>query len=198
MQAAPQALTAVPVSIADADLVRSALAGDRRAEDTLYRRYARTIAGLVTRLLGQRDEVEDVLHDSFLTAFTKLDRLRDPAAFRPWLTKIAITHVRRRLRRKRLARSLGLLPTAEEPSLERLAAADASPEVRSDLAVVDRVLGSLPASDRLAWVLRYVEGHQLDEVADLSGCSLATAKRRIARAKRAMRDVIDVPEEEEA
>ncbi|MCZ7678402.1 MAG: sigma-70 family RNA polymerase sigma factor [Sandaracinaceae bacterium] len=186
-----------PASIADADLVARVRAGDRWAEDALYRRYARPVAGLVARLLaGTREEVEDVVHDAFVSAFEKIGRLRDASAFRAWLMQIAVTHVRRVLRRRRLKRALGLLPSTDELALERIASREASPEVRAELAVVDGVLRRLPADLRIAWVLRHVEGERLEDVAALCGCSLATAKRRIASAERAMRAVIFVTTEE--
>lgn len=187
------------VSIGDADLVLRAKSGDRSAEDQLYRRYAGTVMGLVVRLLGSRQDAEDVVHDAFVTAFEKLPGLREPAAFRGWLTTIAVTRVRRVIRRRRLQRALGLLPGREDAALEHLAATTASPQIRAELAVVDRVLQQLPANERIAWMLRIVEGHRLEDVARLAGCSLATAKRRIAAAQRKMHDVVAVrPAAEEA
>ncbi len=172
--------------------MRRAVAGDAWAEDALYRRHARPIAGLVARLLGSKQDAEDVVHDAFVHAFQKLDRLREPDAFRGWLSRIAITQVRRVIRRRRLARSLGLLPLGDDAALEQLASSVVSPEVRAELAVVDGILRRLPTNDRIAWMLRVVEGHRLEEVAELSGCSLATAKRRIAAAQKRMNAVLDV------
>ena len=96
------------------------------------------------------------------------------------------------IRRRRLARSLGLLPLGDDAALEQLASSVVSPEVRAELAVVDGILRRLPTNDRIAWMLRVVEGHRLEEVAELSGCSLATAKRRIAAAQKRMNAVLDV------
>lgn len=180
------------LSIADADLVARVREGDRWAEDALYRRYARPIAGLVARLLGSSQDVEDVVHDAFVSAFEQIERLREPEKFRAWLGRIAVIKVRRTLRRRRLRRSLGLLPMNDDTALERLASKTVSPDVRADLAVVDGILRRLPATVRIAWMLRYVEGHQVDEVADLCACSLATAKRRIAAGQKAMETVIEV------
>src|SRR5687768_18026706 len=84
-----------PPAIGDGVLVGRMLAGDLEAEDLLYRRHARPTAGMVARLLGSRDEVEDVVHDAFVSAFSKIEQLRDPSAFRAWLSMIAVTHVRR-------------------------------------------------------------------------------------------------------
>ncbi len=181
--------------IPDGDLVRRACAGDRGAEDDLYRRHASAIHRLVNRLLGSPQDAEDVMHDAFVQAFEKLDKLREPEAFRGWLRQIAVIRVRRVIRRRRLQRALGLLPAREDGGLERLAARTASPQVRAELAVVDRVLRQLSADERIAWTLRVVEGYKLEEVAELAGCSLATAKRRIAAAQRRMDAVVEITEE---
>ena len=67
------------------------------------------------------------------------------------------------------------------PSLE-LRDPDISPERRALLTRVYQALDQLPVDHRLAWTLRYVEGEKLERVAERCGCSLATAKRRIAAA----------------
>jgi RNA polymerase sigma-70 factor (ECF subfamily) len=64
----------------------------------------------------------------------------------------------------------------------------ASPEQKALLGRVYRVLDGMPTNERVAWALRYVEGEPLESVAVLSGCSLATAKRRIAAAARTIEE----------
>ena len=77
---------------------------------------------------------------------------------------------------------LGL--AAPEPvDLDSVAAPGVDPEARVLLAQVYALLQTLPTDERIAWTLRYVERHRLESVAELAGCSLATAKRRIARAQ---------------
>ena len=66
----------------------------------------------------------------------------------------------------------------------------ASPEERVLLSRVYTVLDELPAKERVAWTLRYLEGERLEDVAKLCGCSLATAKRWIARAHSAIEGVV--------
>jgi len=101
--------------------------------------------------------------------------------------------VHRRFRRRRLLRLVGL-DRREDPAaaLDRIAAPDAGPDVRSDLASLGRILHALPIAERIAFSLRYVEGATLDEVASSCACSLATAKRRIAAAERHVRARIRV------
>jgi RNA polymerase sigma-70 factor (ECF subfamily) len=87
------------------------------------------------------------------------------------------------MRRRRLLRTLGIIQSGEPVDLDAVASSDAGPEVRALLAQVYALLQTMPANERIAWTLRYVERHRLEAVADLTKCSLATAKRRIHRAQ---------------
>jgi RNA polymerase sigma-70 factor (ECF subfamily) len=166
----------------DADLVARMRRGNRAAEEALYRAYAPAVLALTMRLLGRRSDAEDATQDTFILAFANVARLRDPSALRPWIMQIAVSQVRRRFRKRRLLRALGLHVGADDATLDSLAAPGASAEIKSDLSVLDRILAGLPADQRIAWMLRYVEGEELPAVAHACGCSLATVKRRIAAA----------------
>jgi RNA polymerase sigma-70 factor (ECF subfamily) len=146
----------------------------------LYRRHAATLLAMTIRLLGNRVEAEEIVQDTFVTAFERLETLRDPAAVGGWLGQIAVNLVRRRFRKLRLLRFLGLDRGADDATLEALADVALPADERAELALVDRKLGAMKPEVRLAWTLRRVEGLELTEVASLAGCSLATAKRRIA------------------
>ena len=164
-------------------LVMRARRAEGSAFETLYRRHAEFAFNLAARIQGSSSDVEDVVHDAFLRAQERLGDLRDSAAFRPWLGSIVVRLVRTRLRRRKLLGALGL--TAPEPvDIDTNAAVDADPEARALLAQVYALLQTLSADDRIAWTLRYVERHRLETVAVMMDCSLATAKRRIARTQR--------------
>lgn len=168
----------------DAELVLKVQAGDRQAFELLYRRHAGFAMNLAVRIQGSASDVEDVVHDAFIKAHQRLGDLRDAAAFRSWLGAIVVRLVRSRLRRRRLMATLGLTHAGDAVDLDAVAAGDASPEARAQLAQVYALLQTMPTEDRIAWTLRYVERHRLEAVAQLTDCSLATAKRRIARAQR--------------
>lgn len=186
--------------LSDAQLVVLAARGEARALEQLYRRHASFAIHLATRIEGSARDVEDIVHDAFVCAFERLDDLSDPAAFRGWLGSIVVHAVRSRLRRHRLMSVLGL--RAGDPvELDALASPSASPEVRAQLAQVYALIRTLGADARIAWTLRVVQGHDLDTVAQLTRCSLATAKRRIARAQHFLDEhfvpMSKPPEEEE-
>jgi RNA polymerase sigma-70 factor, ECF subfamily len=167
----------------DAVLVEAARAGERSAQEALFRRHARMANGLAFRLLGSAQDVDDVVQDAYVIAFDRLHALKDPQAFGSFLGGIIVRRVRRVVRRRRLARRLGLLPESEALDVSVLVAPGASPQVVAELAAVYRLIERLPTDERLALVLRRVEGLSIDEVARACECSPATAKRRIAAAE---------------
>jgi RNA polymerase sigma-70 factor (ECF subfamily) len=87
------------------------------------------------------------------------------------------------MRRLRMLALWSWMDLDDETHWDEIAADDAGPDERRLIAHVYRALDRVPIRDRVAWVLRHVEGEGLQQVAELCGCSLATAKRRIARAQ---------------
>jgi RNA polymerase sigma-70 factor (ECF subfamily) len=154
--------------------------------DALFRRYGRTVAAVTVRLLGRDDhEVDDVVQEVFWLASRRMHRLQDIEGARGWLVTATTRLVRRRLRRRRWR----ALFHAREP-LGEVPAPGATPEQRALLARLYGVLEQLPVEPRLAWVLRHLEGERLEDVARACGCSLATAKRRIAAAQQVLEEVL--------
>jgi len=90
---------------------------------------------------------------------------------------------------------LGLDRGTDDATLAALAAPGTNADHRAELALVDRALANVAANVRIAWMLRQVEGLELAEVASACGCSLATAKRRIAAADTAVRAHVGPQEE---
>jgi RNA polymerase sigma-70 factor, ECF subfamily len=164
----------------DGELVARALGGESWAEEMLFRRHVRAVSATATRLLGDPEEAQDVVQESFALAFERLRDLRDPRAFKGWLLTIAVSRVHRVFRKQRIARLFGL---GSDRGLAELASETVAPDVRAELALLDVHLRRLPARERIAWMLKHVEGLELTEVAAACDCSLATAKRRIASAQ---------------
>ena len=182
----------------DAELVRRALSADRSAEALLYRRHAARIARTAARLLRSHSEAQDVVHDTFIAAFSALEQLRDPRGFAGWLLQISIRLAHRRLRRDRLLRRLGFVGWTEDACLAQLAESDAPPEVRAELALLDALLQRMRSAQRIAWMLRRVDGYRLEEVAEACDVSLATAKRWISAADALVRAHVNLEEADDA
>lgn len=166
----------------DAALVVAARAGEGWAQEALYQRYARMVLGLSQRILAGRDDADDLAQDVFVFAFTRLDTLQNPQAFQAWLRSIVARTASKRLRRQRLLVRLGIRrnePIEPDTLVSPEAPADVASEVKRVYALLDR----LPAEERVALVLRRVEGLDLGEIAEQMKLSLATVKRRIAAAE---------------
>lgn len=176
----------------DRQLVERSLAGEGFALQLLYRRHVRPVTERVTRLLARSGEAEDVVQDAFVEAFSHLIDLQDKARFGAWLMRIAVHQVHRRFRRRRLLARLGLDRGYDDARLESIADPGINPERRAQLSRLDAELSRLSSELRLAWMLRYVEGCELLEVAEQCGASLATIKRRIQRADARLRSQLDI------
>jgi RNA polymerase sigma-70 factor (ECF subfamily) len=148
--------------------------------EAAYRAYASYVAAVAFRVLGRDIDVDDVVQEVFLAAARGLTTIRDAQATQAWLRTITLRLAHRKLRGRRVLAFFGLDP---QPDYGEQLASGASPEHRATLARVYRLLDQLPPAQRIAWTLRYVEGEQLEDVARLCECSLATAKRRITTAQ---------------
>jgi RNA polymerase sigma-70 factor (ECF subfamily) len=164
----------------DAALVNAIIAGRSDAAAALYERYVDTIQRLVFRLLGPDTELEDVVHDVFLRALESVGRLRDPSALRPWLFGIAIRVVRIRIQRRMRQRWLKVMPPENVPEVPSVPFEMGLGEAVRD---VYGILQQLPAEERIALVLHRVEGVPLDQAAATCETSVATFRRRLARAE---------------
>jgi RNA polymerase sigma-70 factor (ECF subfamily) len=196
--ASANAVAVAPFEAAGADdgvLVARALRGERAAEEALYRRHADGVFRLALRLLRSNEDAMDVLQDAFVAAFEGLSDLREGAAFRSWIHGVAVHQVHRRFRRRKLLAFFGLGSRGDDVPLESLIDESATPEARAELRLLDAALGDIGEEERVAWMLRNVEEHGLEEVARLCRCSLATAKRRIAAADAAVRRHFKTAEE---
>lgn len=180
--------TVVRAASRDAELVARARAGDRTAEAQLYRDHVDAAAALAMRLLGRSSDAEDVVQDAFVTAFGRMNQLRDGALFRAWLMRITVHEVHRRFRRRKLMRTLGLDRGEDDATLARFAAPHLDADQRAQLVALDRVLSRLPARERVVWMLRHVEGQELAEIASACEASLATIKRWLSRADAQVRE----------
>ncbi len=132
-------------------------------------------------MLGAPQDVDDIVHDTFLQVQRGLPKLREPAALKPWIATITVRVTRRQLRRARARR---LFQHASAPSLDAVASSSMSREDYEFLHGVYAALERLSANERIAWALRRVHGARLATVAEMCECSLATVKRRVASADR--------------
>ena len=170
----------------DAALVLAARAGEAWAQEALFRRHGPMVNGLAFRLMGRDADVDDLVQDAFVTAFARLGGLEDPQAFAAWLGSIVVRTAGKVIRRRVLLERLGLRRKRDPIDIDTVATRVAGPDVAAELRRIYERLERLPAEERIAFLLRRVEGLELQEIATMTGVSLATAKRRIAAAQQAV------------
>ncbi len=166
----------------DAVLVQAARAGEEWAREALFRRYARMALGLAYRILPYDADIDDLVQDSFLYAFERLNGLTNPQAFQAWLSSIVVRTAGKRLRRRKLQVRLGL--RSNQPiDVDEVVSRTAPPDVAAELHAVYALLEKLPVEERIALVLRRVERLEIPEIAEQMQLSISTVKRRLNAAE---------------
>ncbi|MBW2278497.1 MAG: RNA polymerase sigma factor [Deltaproteobacteria bacterium] len=173
-----------PVEETDAILVERVIKGDDRAFSTLYSRHARYIAGVIYGIIGHDEELDDLVQEVFTTAAEHLSGLREPAYFRTWLVKISIRHARRRSARLKRQRLMHFWASHEKETAD-------DPRDRYLPMELVRAMDKVPQRLLLPWFLQRIEGRSLGEITEVSDASLATVKRRIAKAEKILRGKLD-------
>jgi RNA polymerase sigma-70 factor (ECF subfamily) len=185
---------------ADVHLLRRIGEGDLLAVGALYDRYAGTLLAIALRIVRERAEAEDIVHDAFVVVG---DRARQYVADRgsvgAWLItlvrNLSIDRARRRERRGAIARDV----FAHEPAAEQ-ASLGADPEASmlgaDEGSRVRRALASLPEVQRATLEIAFFEGLSYPEIAAREGVPLGTIKSRAARALAALREALQVHGEE--
>jgi RNA polymerase sigma-70 factor (ECF subfamily) len=154
------------------------------AFEALYRAQAPRLFGLATRLVG-RNEAEDLLQETFLTAHRKLGLYKGDAALGTWLFRIA-TNVCLDYLKSRAGRFSQLTEEIDDAVESRVSAGSALGAVdRLDL---ERALASLPGRAKAVFVLHDVEGLEHQEIAELMGIAEGTSKSQLHRARLLLRE----------
>jgi RNA polymerase sigma-70 factor (ECF subfamily) len=168
-------------TMTDADLAEALKRREPGASELLYERYGPYVERLVVRAMGLDPEVPDLINEVFARALEGVRGLRQSSALKGWIGSVALFTARRFLRSRRTRRRWVSAFSLDE--VPETAATVASPEVSQTLVRTYAVLDALPADERIAFALRFVDGMELHEVAQVTRVSLATVKRRLVRAQ---------------
>ncbi len=179
-------------SLADGELVRSALTGAETGFEELVRRYQRPIAAYVYRMVGDYDAALDLTQEVFIKIHNSLARYRSEFKFSTWIYKIAhnaaIDHLRRHAVREQALTS-SVDGERREISIEsRRLTPEQESERKERCSEIEAVVHALPAAYRELIVLRHSHDLSYDEIAEVTGLPLGTVKNRLFRAREAMRD----------
>ena len=178
----------------DAELVRRALDGEDRAFALMMRRYSGLLFTFVRRYVGAPDVAQDILQETFVAAWSALDRYDSGRPLGAWLRSIALNKCRDRSRRLSLRRIL--LGDAESEEARRqpdpAPSGDAVLLANERRAALEAAIAALPAKLKEPLLLTYFEGLSQQEAAEALGASVKAIETRVYRARRRLGELLGV------
>ncbi len=177
----------------DQELVLRAQSGDQRAFELLVVKYERRIARLLSRMIRDQSEIEDVSQEAFIKAYRALPSFRGESAFYTWLYRIAINTAKNHL--STLGRRPVLSAEYEDEDGDSVDAASLVPDFHTPetelsnkqiVSTVNEAVDALPEELREAITLREMDGMSYDEIAAAMDCPIGTVRSRIFRAREAI------------
>jgi RNA polymerase sigma-70 factor (ECF subfamily) len=164
-------------------LVLRSQMGDPHALAELVARYSQRLRYFLRKLTGSPDAVDDLLQDTWLDVLRGLPRLGAAEAFRVWLYRIAHDRAMAWLRKQ-----CRLAPTVDPAAVAEEFADDDPPQLSpDDVQAIHQALDDLPAEQREALVLRFLEGLSYDEIARVTQTPVGTVRSRLFYGKQALR-----------
>jgi RNA polymerase sigma-70 factor (ECF subfamily) len=176
----------------DQVLVERAQQGDKRAFELLVIKYHRKLGRLLSRMVRDAAEVEDITQEAFIKAYRALPGFRGESAFYTWLYRIAVNTVKNHLVAQGRRPPGGDVDAevAEQMDLGERLRETGTPErhlLSEEIArTVQQALDALPDDLRTAIVLRELEGMSYEEIANAMECPIGTVRSRIFRAREAI------------
>ena len=174
----------------NAPLVERCRLDDRRAQAEIYKRYSKAMFNASLRITGNYAEAEDVLQESFLSAFRELHSYKGDSSFGSWLKRIVVNKSINCLRNRRLQ----LVPLGEQhdaagPTTDahEQAADDQQLHWRAD--VVRRCVQELPDGYRVVLTLYLLEGYDHAEIAGILSITESTSKSQYSRARKKLLEI---------
>jgi len=175
-------------------LIERALEGELDAFNVLVERYERPLYNVCLRMLSSTQSAEDATQEAFISAFRSIRSFRG-GSFKSWLFRIGANACYDELRRQRSRPSRSIdEPVGEDERTIELPDREPTPEESAETAdlrdALSEEIGGLPPDQRLAIILRDVQGLEYEEIAEATNTSLGTVKSRINRARSRLRKAL--------
>lgn len=157
------------------------------AFERLYRAHTGRVTALCIRLTGDRQRAEELMQDTFVRAWEKLESFRGESSFSTWLHRVTVNLflVGQRTDSRRSAR------VELDSNIEDLPVANYGAENPGDRIDLERAIARLPLGARTAFVLHDVEGYKHEEIAAMSGIAAATVRAQLFRARRMLTEALN-------
>jgi RNA polymerase sigma factor (sigma-70 family) len=173
-------------NITESDLIVGCLAGNRRMQEELYRRFSPRMYAVSLRYAGNSEEAEDILQEGFIKVFKKMDSFRGDGSFEGWMRRIFVNTAIEHFRRKRY-----LMPVTEK---EETTLEGKYTSVLDDLGAKDimALVQELSPGYKTVFNMYVVEGYTHKEIAGMLGISEGTSKSQLSRAKVILQDMVRI------
>ena len=173
--------------------------GDQQAKEVLYTETCQHMFFLAKSIVKSDEEAMDIIHDSYICVFQKLDNIKNLSGFKSYLRTTVVNRCKNYLSKKKPLYLSDMTEDGEDFELEDIDGEipDELLENKDVIECVRRVVESLPEEQRMCVILRYYDEMSLQEIADTLEVSLGTVKSRLSRASKKMRDEIERLEKEE-
>lgn len=181
------------------EAVEKAKQGDQQAKEVLYTETCQHMFFLAKSIVKSDEEAMDIIHDSYICVFQKLDNIKNLSGFKSYLRTTVVNRCKNYLSKKKPLYLSDMTEDGEDFELEDIdgEVPDELLENKDVIECVRRVVESLPEEQRMCVILRYYDEMSLQEIADTLEVSLGTVKSRLSRASKKMRDEIERLEKEE-
>lgn len=181
------------------EAVEKAKLGDQKAKEVLYTETCQHMFFLAKSIVKSDEEAMDIIHDSYICVFQKLDNIKNAAGFKSYLRTTIVNRCKNYLKKKKPLYLSDMTEDGTELELEDTDGVIPGELVGNEdvIECVRRVVESLPEEQRMCVILRYYDEMSLQEIADTLEISLGTVKSRLSRANKKMRDEIERLEKEE-
>ena len=173
--------------------------GDQQAKEVLYTETCQHMFFLAKSIVKSDEEAMDIIHDSYICVFQKLDNIKNLSGFKSYLRTTVVNRCKNYLSKKKPLYLSDMTEDGEDFELEDIDGEipDELLENKDVIECARRVVESLPEEQRMCVILRYYDEMSLQEIADTLEVSLGTVKSRLSRASKKMRDEIERLEKEE-
>lgn len=179
-------------TMSDERVVDRVLGGETALFEILMRRHNTRLYRAARAILRDEADIEDVMQQAYLNAYTHLDQFAGRARFSTWLTRIAVHQAIARTRRRGTSMETDMDENGGEDRQAFLAAGDPSPEHRAFSGelrtLLENAIDALPGGYREVFMLREVEGLSTSEVAESLDLTGEAVKTRLHRARALLRD----------
>ena len=196
METAPQRRPATAPSgvLSDSEIVTRVRAGEHGLFEVLMRRHNQRLYRAARAIVRDEGEVEDVMQQTYMNAFSHLHQFQERSQFSTWLTRILINEASHRRRRLQRMPAAGTADEREESIVEAAQTREPDPEHRAYanelLRLLEDAVDALPETYRLVFMFRDVEGLSTSETAEVLGLGDEAVKTRLHRGRAMLRHAL--------